>query len=155
MKKKILIIFLIISVICFSSCSNTSKLFNKDKPSLNYYTEKLIEELSLEKPKSIKVFYKEYFNEFTFPEIECTDILSFINILNDSNFIEKPADLPDSYKYKIYLEFKDVKYAITVFDEKYISIYKWDGSYEVDFANMSNIPIQLNLYSICKYFTEN
>lgn len=155
MKNKLLILILIICVICFSGCSKMNQLLNKDKPSLKYYTESLNKKLLIEKPLSIKVFYKEFFDEFTFPETEKTDILSFINILNDKNFIEKPDDLPDTYKYKVYLEFKDCKYALTIFDEKYISIYSWDGDYEVDYADMSDIPLQLNLYSICKYFTED
>lgn len=155
MKKKVIFIFLLISVLCFSGCANTKEFLNKNKPELNYYTENLTKILSNEKPKTIKVFYKEFFDEFTFPQADCSDIISFINILNAKNFIEKPEDLPDTYKYKVYLEFNDEKYAITVFDEKYISIYSWDGKYEVDYANMTDIPLQLNLYSICKYFTEN
>lgn len=155
MKKKLLILFLITCVLCFTGCKNMNQLFNKNKPTLNYYTENLIKKLSTEKPKSIKVFYKEFFDEFTFPESECTDILSFINILNENNFIEKPSDLPDTYKYKVYIEFNHTKYALTIFNEKYISIYCWDGDYEVDYANMTDVPLQLNLYSICKYFTKD
>lgn len=155
MKKKLLILFLITCVLCFTGCANMNQLFNKNKPTSNYYTENLIKKLSTEKPKSIKVFYKEFFDEFTFPESECTDILSFINILNENNFIEKPSDLPDTYKYKVYIEFNHTKYALTLFNEKYISIYCWDGDYEVDYANMADVPLQLNLYSICKYFTKD
>lgn len=155
MKNKLLILFIIISVICFGGCSNAREIFDKSKPSLNYYTENLNKTISAEKPKDIKVFYKEFFEEFTFPTPEKADIMNFINILNEENFVEKPEDLPDSYKYKVYLDFTDCKYALTIFNEKYISIYNWDGKYEVDYIDMSDIPLQLNLYGICKFFTKD
>ncbi len=155
MKKRLLILFFIFTIISCTGCSKIDNIINKNKPSPNYYTENLVTTLSTEKPSTIKVFYKEFFNEFTFPEVESTDILSFINILNENYFTDKPLDLPDSYKYKVYLEFSNSKYAITVFNEKYISIYSWDGEYEVDYATMSDIPIHINLYSICKYFAED
>ena len=44
--------------------------------------------------------------------------------------------------------------AITIFNEKYISIYNWDGKYEVDYLNITEVPTSYNLYGICKYFTE-
>lgn len=154
MKKKLLILLFVIIMAGLCGCSKINDFTNKNKPSINFYTQNLTNNLALEKPLSIKVFYKEYFNEFIFPDTEVTDILSFINILNDKYFIDKPSDLPDSYKYKVYLEFNDSKYAMTIFNEKYISIYSWDGKYEVDYVNMSDIPLHLNLYSICKYFSE-
>ncbi|MEG2018112.1 MAG: DUF4883 family protein [Clostridium sp.] len=155
MKNKLIIMFLIVCILSCTGCTSVDKLFNKNKPSANYYTENLVKKLSSEKPKTIKVFFKEFFDELTFPETECTDILSFIYILNDKNFIEKPSDLPDTYKYKVYVEFNDIKYAITIFNEKYISIYSWDGDYVVDYVDMTDIPLQLNLYSICKFFTDD
>lgn len=154
MKKILLIIFFIFTTITCCGCSKIDSLMIKSKPSQNYYTENLVNTLSLEKPSSIMVFYKEYFDEFTFPKAESTDIINFVNILNENNFSKKPADLPETYKYKVYLEFSNCKYAITVFNEKYISIYNWDGDYEVDYADISTIPIRLNIYGICKYFTE-
>ena len=154
LKKKLLILFFITCLVLCTGCNTVENLIHKDKPSINYYTQELSKDISLNPPYSIRVFYKEFFEEFTFPETEVKDILNFINVLNEKYFIEKPEDLPDSYKYKVYLDFDKSKYAITIFNEKYISLYKWDGNYEVDYIDMTDIPVHLNLYSICKYFTK-
>lgn len=140
-----------------SGCSSIKKLLpfqSDEKPSLHYYTDGLIKEVNLSSPKKVSVFYREYFKEFTFPETEVEDISSFIKILSKDNFIDRPEDLPEKYKYKVYLTFNEKKYAMTIYDEKYISIYEWDGDYKEDFLNINNIPLSLNIYGICKFFTE-
>ena len=153
MKKKFLILFIIIITIT-TGCTNIKLSLNKEKTCLNYYTQELISNLNKTEPTRISVFYKEFFKEFDFPSTESKDTISFLNSLNESYFIEKPNDLPESYKYKVYIEFPNKKYGITIFNEKYISIYGWDGKYEVDYLNITEVPTSYNLYGICKYFTE-
>lgn len=158
MKKKfILIIITIIVLINCTGCSLINKIipfWEDTKPSASFYTDKLKADINLKTPKKVSVFYREYFKEFTFPETEVEDIISFIKALKAENFIEKPEDLPETYKYKVYLSFDKKKYALTIFDEKYISIYEWDGDYEVDYLDINDIPLSINIYGICKYFTE-
>ncbi|WP_346928855.1 DUF4883 family protein [Clostridium sp.] len=153
MKKKFLILFIIIITIT-TGCTNIKLSPNAEKTCLNYYTQELVNNLNKTEPIRISVFYKEFFKEFDFPSTESKDIISFLNSLNESYFIEKPDDLPESYKYKVYIEFPNEKYGITIFNEKYISIYGWDGKYEVDYLNITEVPTSYNLYGICKYFTE-
>lgn len=154
-KKSTLIILLTILILStFTGCKNIKNLINGDKPQIDYYTNELIENISTNSPTKISVFYREFFKEFDFPPTESEDILKFIDSLKDSYFISKPNDLPNSYKYKVYVEYPDAKYALTIFNEKYISIYNWDGKYEVDYLNISEVPLSYNIYGICKYFTE-
>ncbi|MEG1254575.1 DUF4883 family protein [Clostridium sp.] len=152
-KKLILVIILFILATC-TGCTNIKNVLNSDKPQINYYTNELIKSISTNAPTNISVFYREFFKEFDFPPAEGEDILEFINLLDDSYFIAKPSDLPNTYKYKVYIECSDAKYALTVFDEKYISIYSWDGKYQVDYVNITKVPLSYNIYGICKYFTE-
>jgi len=153
--KKSLILGLILSIlITCTGCTNIKSKINEDKPQSNYYSQELIKSINHSNPKRISVFYKEFFDKFEFPSAESEDVISFINLLEESYFIEKPEDLPDTYKYKVYLEFEDEKYVITVFSEKYISIYNWDGKYKVDYVNITEVPLSYNIYGICKYFTE-
>lgn len=159
MKKKLVIIMItFICIINITGCSSIKNLLpfqSNEKPSLHYYTDGLLNEVNISSPKKVSVFYREYFKEFTFPETEVEDIASFLKTLSKDNFIEKPEDLPDEYKYKVYLSFDKKKYAMTVYDEKYISLYEWDGDYEIDYLNINNIPLSLNIYGICKFFTED
>ena len=154
MKNKLLILVIAIILITCTGCTNIKLSLNKEKSKLNYYTQELISTINKSDPKDISVFYREFFKEFDFPEAESKDIIGFLNSLDESYFIEKPDDLPESYNYKVYIEFTDKKYAITVFNEKYISIYDWDGKYEVDYVNITEVPTAYNIYGICKYFTE-
>lgn len=155
MKKKFLILFIIIIIIIITTgCTKVKSSLNKEKTYLDYYTQELVTNLNKSEPTRISVFYKEFFKEFDFPSTESKDIVSFLNSLDERYFIKKPNDLPESYKYKVYIEFPNKKYGITIFNEKYISIYDWDGKYEVDYLNITEVPISYNLYGICKYFTE-
>lgn len=157
MKKKLLtVIVIIIIIINFTSCSFKFSPFNEDnKPSKNYYTQELLKLIKVEQPKKVSMFYREFFEEFTFPNAETSDIISFLESLKEDYYIEKPSDLPETYDYKVYLNFNNKKYAMTIFNEKYASIYEWDGDYEVDYINMTDIPLSLNIYGICKYFIED
>lgn len=154
MKNKLLILIITVTLIISTGCTNIKLSLNKEKSQINYYSQELISNINKTEPTRISVFYREFFKEFDFPETESKDIISFLNTLDESYFIEKPSDLPESYKYKVYIEFVDKKYAINIFNEKYISIYSWDGKYEVDYVNITEVPTSYNLYGICKYFTE-
>lgn len=154
MNKKLTLILILLILLTCTGCTNIKTYLNNEKPKINYYTDNLIKSIATNPPTSISVFYREFFKEFDFPPAECEDILGFINSLDESCFISKPSDLPDAYKYKVYIECPDTKYALTIYDEKYISIYSWDGKYDVDYVNITNVPVSYNIYSICKYFTE-
>lgn len=159
MKKTILLLITFILSICiFTGCTspNTYNPFiSKEKPSTDYYTTLLKETLAEESPSKVYMFYREFFKEFTFPDPDIEDILSFIETLQKSDFIEKPEDLPEKYAYKVYLTFSESKYVISIYNEKYVSISSWDGDYKEDYADISTIPLSINIYGICKYFTSN
>jgi hypothetical protein len=154
LKKKFLVLIILIILTISTGCTNIKLSLNKEKMQLNYYTHQLVDSINEAKPTRISVFYREFFKEFDFPSTESEDIMSFLNVLDESYFIEKPTDLPESYKYKVYFEFDNKKYGITIFNEKYISIYSWDGKYEVDYVNITEVPTSYNIYGICRYFIE-
>jgi hypothetical protein len=41
---------------------------------------------------------------------------------------------------------------VNVYDGQYASVQPWDGIYDMDFIDMSNIYPAYNLQGLCKYF---
>jgi predicted aminopeptidase len=95
-------------------------------------------------------FYKE--KELSQEDIEI--IKNFSKSLKISNFIEKPKELPEKPSYKLFITFKKEKYIINVYNEKYLSVYPWDGIYPMDYIDMEGIQAHYNLFSLCKYLME-
>ena len=150
--KLIYIIILIIICLCFTGCSYSyNSLFNHKKPYNFYYTNLLTRDVKLENSFLGIVLDTNFYKEQTFTTEQSAIAKNFILHLHTNNFINKPNDLPAKPPYKIYLTFKADKYVIEIYNEKYISVYPWDGSYPKDYINMENIPISYNLYSLCKY----
>ncbi|AKA70045.1 DUF4883 family protein [Clostridium scatologenes] len=142
-------IIAIIFVGCNYSFSNI--MYNKNKPNNFYYTNLLAKDLTLETSYKCIALDTNLCKE---KEIDSENKLIFKNMLkslNKNNFIAKPKDLPSKPAYKIFFTFNKEKMVISVYNEKFISIYPWDGNYDMDYIDMNGVPISLNLYSLCKF----
>ena len=125
--------------------------YNKKKPNNYYYTNLLAKNLTLSTSCKASTVDTNFYKKQALSEDDIDTIKKFTKAVNKKNFISCPKDLPKKPAYKIIVEFKEEKLIINVYNEKYISIYPWDGSYSMDYLNMSNIETGYNLYNLCKY----
>lgn len=151
-KKIVFTLFLIIILINITGCNKIDKTINSEKPNNYYYTNGLITAYKNEGPKTITIFHSELYKERALDKSTYNDVESFLNDLKSDLFIEKPSNLPKVPLYKLNLEFNKIKYVINVYNEKYASIYPWDGKFDMDFIDMTTIPLSHNLYGICRYY---
>ncbi|MFT8315819.1 MAG: DUF4883 family protein [Clostridium sp.] len=152
--KLIYIGIIIIIVFSFTGCSlssNSNSFLNPKKPYNFYYTNLLTRDIELENSFLGIVLDTNFYKEQTFTSEQNATAKNFILHLHRNDFISKPKDLPAKPPYKIYFTFKTDKYVLEIYNEKYISVYPWDGSYDKDYVDMSNIPTSYNLYYLCKY----
>ena len=153
--KKILffIATLLIITTLFMGCNyNLNNIsFIKTKPNNFYYTNILAKNLTLESQCNAIILNTNFYNEKELQKENVDTIKSMIKSINKNNFISRPKDLPEKPDYKIFLTFSKDKFIINVYTEKYLSIYPWDGSYPMDYIDMTNIPASLNIYSLAKY----
>lgn len=152
--KLIYIGIVIVIVLSFTGCSlsfSSNSFLNPKKPYNFYYTNLLTRDMKLENSFLGIVLDTNFYKEQTFTSEQSATAKNFILYLNRNDFISKPKDLPSKPPYKIYFTFKTDKYVLEIYNEKYISVYPWDGSYDKDYVDMSNIPTSYNLYYLCKY----
>lgn len=149
MKKKLCILLLIVSIsILFSSCSLN---FNKNKPYNYYYTNELCKDISLYGKYNSTIMDTNYYRKIVLDKDAMYAVNEFFKSLDTKYFIAKPKDLPSSPKYKLYFKFKKSSYVINVYNDKYISVFPWDGKYPMDYIDISKIPATYNLCGICEY----
>lgn len=146
-----IIITMALSITGCSLDANSTSLLKRQKPYNFYYTNLLTRDIKLENSFLGIILDTNFYKEHTFTKDQSDTAKNFILHLTRKDFISKPKDLPKKPFYKIYLTFKTDKYVIEVFNEKYISVYPWDGSYSKDYINMDNMPTSYNLFSLCKY----
>lgn len=140
------------SLSLFGCNSNLKKnLFIKNKPNNFYYTKLLMKDLSLEKPKEIYTLYMNFYKKKDLSKEDLSTFTLFFKSLNNDSFIAKPAKLPIKPTYKLFITFSENKYVINVYDQNFISIYPWDGDYNMDYIDTSKMYKAYNLYGLCKY----
>lgn len=153
LKKLIFILltaFLISSIL--SSCSIPNKIYlNNKKPNNFYYTNLASKNVKLISDIKISIIDMNYYKQIELDKESVTNITAFFNKLNKENFIECPKDLPQKPKYKLIISSKNEVYVINVYNDKYISVYPWDGAFPMDYIDMSSIPPSINLYELCKF----
>lgn len=145
MKRIKLLIFLCFCIL-LTGCNFN---LNKEKNWNNFYTKQLAKALDSNNSFAFSVTDTNFYKELTLSPEDATSLKSFISSLKSENFIAKPKDLPQKPKYKLYLKFKNEKYVIDVYTEKYITLYPWDGYYEMDYIDMTDIFLNYNLYGLC------
>lgn len=151
MKKLTLILFIIISLL-ISSCNSKDVIdkINK-KPNNYYYTNKLMENIKLNKINKCIAFEMNYYKELEIDTDNFNKICTFFNKVNTSNFISPPDNIPSKPKYMIFFTCGNEKFIANIYNEKYISVYPWDGSFEMDFIDISSISNSNNIYELCNF----
>ncbi|MGH4121644.1 MAG: DUF4883 family protein [Clostridium sp.] len=152
-KKSILIIICVFFSLNLFGCNYkfNKNILLKSKPNNYYYTNLLMKDLSLEKPKELYALYMNFYKKKDFSVEDLYTFTEFFNSLNNNNFIEKPATLTNKPVYKIFLTFSKNKYIINVYSQDLISIYPWDGGYSMDYIDTNKMYKAYNLYGLCKY----
>lgn len=126
-------------------------IFIKDKPNNYYYTKLLMRDLSQEAPVELYALYMNFYKKKDFSKEDLSTFINFFNSLNNASFINKPAGLPAKPLYKIFLTFSKNKYVINIYNERFISVYPWDGDFKMDYIDTSKMYKAYNLYGLCKY----
>ena len=144
--KKIKLLIFLCFCILLTACSLN---LNNEKNVNNFYTKQLEKTLASNDPVAFSVTDTNFYKEITLSQEDVTTIKSFISNLKSENFIDKPKDIPEKPKYKLYLKFKNEKFVINVYTEKYITLYPWDGFYKMDYIDMTGVFLNYNLYGLC------
>lgn len=146
--KLIYLTALFLLCITFTGCTS---ILEAKKPAMYYYTN-LFSKCILEENTYLgTVLDTNLYKEKTLSNDNKSEIKNFIKNLHKENFINKPKDLPTKPLYKMYFTFKSGKYVMNVYNEKYVSVYPWDGNYPEDYIDMSSLPAAYNIHSFCKY----
>lgn len=154
MKKKFFYIYTsFIIAILFMGCNYNlgNIILNKNKPNNFYYTNLLAKNLTLESSYKCITLDTNLYKEKELKNDNKIIIKNMLKILNKNNFISKPKDLSDKPAYKMFFTFNKDKMVVNIYNEKFISIYPWDGTYTMDYIDMSGLPASLNLYNLCKF----
>lgn len=118
-----------------------------------YYTNLLAKDLTLETAYKCSVLDTNFYKEKALSKEDIDIIKKFMGAVNKSSFVEKPIDLPQKPVYKLIFVFSKDKYVINVYNEKIISVFPWNGSFKMDYIDMSNLQVSYNLFGLCKYIT--
>jgi len=124
---------------------------NRKKPNNFYYTNLLAKNLTISSSCTGTAIDTNFYKKQNLTTEDLDTIKKLTKALSKKNFIAAPKDLPKKPIYKIILEFNDEKYVINIYNEKYLSIYPWDGSYNMDYLDITNIERGYNVYYLCKY----
>lgn len=144
--KKLIYIFIPILVISFYLCSCNIN-YKNSKPQAYYYTNSLIKAMNKDNDYECYAIDTNYYKKIVLTGESLTIVRGFIKCIKTDNFIADPKLTKDP-PYKIYFRFKNQKYIINIYDEKYVSIYPYDGIYPMDYLNCSNVYKFYNLYSL-------
>ena len=154
--KKILsiLILLILLSISITSCTikPTDIPITKKKPNNYYYTNLLAQSIKDDNSPKITLFEINLHKDKDLPKEGIENLLGFFKNIKQRNFINKPTILPSKPQFKMYIITRGEKYVINVYNEKFISIYPWDGVYSMDYIDTTNLYTLYNLYGLCKYY---
>lgn len=159
---KILLICLIFPFFTLSCNSNFIKTLKSPlkiaKPSSSFYTNNLIKTINSSVNNSynltISIFYSKLGKNKTIPKEYMENINLFFNSLKTEYFLDYSTSNIDTknpeYRLTVYLNEKSI-FVIDILNDKYITIYPWDGSYEPDLIDISNLHTRINLFNIVDY----
>lgn len=159
MKRKIsiLVIIILFSILSFGCAFKIGSMtinnftVTMKKPNKYYYTNNIAKYLIQNSSVKIKLLDTNFYKEKELSQDDIDTIKNFTKALKKANFIEKPKELPQKPTYKLFLTFDKEEYIINVYNEKYIAVYPWDGTYSMDYVDMNGTQNLYNLYGLCKY----
>lgn len=146
LKKKIFLLLLLF-IFFITACS--VPIISK-KNSNCYYTSQVIDILKANKSLTcIALDYKLY-QEITLQSSEIDTLKNFLLNIKSTNYVSKPGNIPTSPKYRLFLYVGKTKYVADIYNDKYVALFPWDGTHKMDYIDMSSIPLNYNLFSLCK-----
>jgi hypothetical protein len=148
----LLTLILTLSTLCGCGIKAEDMPITRKKPNNFYYTNLLANSLISNSNIKVTMYELNLHKEKETNADDLDSIVTFFKALSPKNFINKPSDLPQKPKYKIFIAIDNQKHTINVYNEKYITIHPWDGIYSEDYIDISNINARYNIYELCKYF---
>lgn len=149
MKKKLYITVFIFFCLSLTACINLPT-YQEKKPNNFYYTDLLVKHIKSNDNYEVLLLDTNFFKKVTLDKAERDLIKNSALNLHSENCINKPKDLGTKPPYKLYFNFKNQSYVVEVYNEKYLSIYPWDGEYSRDYINMDSLPVSYNLFKFCQ-----
>ena len=154
--KKITLILSFILILSFKSCSNnmmSEYLGPQEKEISNLYGSKLNDLFVNSGNFTVKIFDMDYYTYYSVNEEDFIVVKDFMNFLKEEDFsLDNSTNFDNTRpKFKLILEFEEEKYVFNIYDKEFTTLYPWDGVYEEDIINMSNVPEYYNLYKFCNY----
>ena len=149
--KYIKIIIILPFLILLQSCSlKDPKYMNFEKKETpNYYINEINSKILNGEDYSVEIFNTNLYKKFKIEDTEKLIIGNFLDSLSNDNYLDNQK--PETKEvYEMRITFKNGKYVIKVFNETTITVFPWDGVYEEDLINMTNIPKRYNLLYFCK-----
>lgn len=144
-------LLLSICLVIVTTVSSCNVIPEKKKPNNMFYTNLASKDLAYDKTYSGKVLEMNLYREVNMSGADIQTIKNFTKNLKKENYISKPNDLPSKPKYRIYLYFSKDIYVINVYNERYISLFPWDGDLDMDYIDMKDVYINYNLYGLCRH----
>lgn len=156
--KRILWSLLLILILCsFTACSGSVLKYSitGKKVSSFFYTDTMAKQIKSEGISSIVALQTNLQKEIILKDEDIDTFNSFFSGLKTKNFLSDVPNIPQNPEFKFYITSGSEKFVINVYNEKYISIFPWDGSFSMDYIDMSGIKPLYNLYNLCKYLYRN
>lgn len=147
-------IYIILLTTLLSGCVfNNPKYINlRTKPNLYYYSNEIYEKIKNNESYSLKVFDVNFYEYHEVSEKDEDILPSFLESLNNDNYVSELTLEDEKVKYKLIIDFDDKsKYVINVYDKNSITLFPWDGNLQEDMITMNDVPIRNNIYSFCIY----
>lgn len=153
--KKLVYVFLFISLFSLIGCNTIEYMNYNKKPNQTYYSDKLKNSLN-SNIQNIKIIENNFFKEINLDENQVKLISEMINEIDSTDVLtDKISIESEKSLFKIYVETKSENFIIDVYGNDVLTIYPWDGIYEKDIVSLSQSPLSLKPESICKYIFKN
>ena len=125
----------------------------QNKETTNFYVSKLNDLFVNSEEFQVKIFDMDYYTYYSVSKEDFIVVSEFIKFLEEDDFSLDNTSTYDNLrpKFKLIVEFTEDKYVFNIYDETVCTLYPWDGIYEEDVFNMSNVPDYYNLYKFCNY----
>lgn len=156
MKKTFFYILTVFLIIFCTGCSMNPlvSFFQGKKKSENYYTQSMINDIKKYDIKGITVLETNLQKEKKLDKDDIALFCNFLSSLKAANFKGSFQDKKPPYKF--FVETNNSKYVINIYDEKNICLFPWDGIYDTDKIDMTDVKKLYNLYDLCTYwFSKN
>lgn len=154
MKKKYIFFILLVILIFFTLINfHTGNFkFSQKNEELNYYTNKLIENINSQSDYECLIIDTNFYREEYLQKEHLATVKNFLTNISKKSFklYDEKKDLKNP-PYKMFLTFKDEKFVINIYNSDYVSIHSWDGYHKMDYIKTSSIPYSYNLYNLCNF----